>query len=195
MTPILFALLSALPGDPTLDLPTSLSLAEPDPQAGRAAEGPSNRVEINVFLGAVVFDGDFDSDPFASGGVMLRIPTPFLPSGRFPLFGEAFVSKMERDVDPLLDDNEGVFFGGGLGLDFQLYRSPDWFLLAQGGGVYISFGDIIETDDGFGGLLGLMAGFHPLRRDTRYAITINPQWTFDGDNWLLFIHAGLNIRF
>ncbi len=210
MTPFVVLLLASAPppsAPDALELPTEMSLSEtaagpredalfpfPDPQVRRAPVS-SNRVEMNLFLGAVVFDGDFESDPFASGGLMLRVPTPFLPTGRFALFGEFFVSKMERDLDPFFEDTEGVVLGGALGLDFSLYRSEEWFLLAQAGGVYITFGDIVETDDGFGVLVGAMAGLHPIRRDTRYALTINPQWAFDGDNWLLLIHAGLTLRF
>lgn len=169
----------------------ALPLALSEPQAAR----PSQRLEASVFAGGVVFEGDFESDPFASGGAMLRLPTPWLFSSRLGLFAEFLVSKMERDLEPPRENMDGVFYGAAFGADFALYRSTTWYLLAQAGTIYLTYGDITGVDDGWGGVGGLVLGLHWIKRDPRYAITINPQWAFDGDDWLLFLHAGLSMRF
>ncbi len=197
---ILLALAGADGADSPLPDRMSLAEAEVDPELPevlplladpQVAPVWSSRLEVNVFAGGVVFEGDFESDPFASGGLMLRLPL----FGRVGLFAEGLASKMDRDLEPPRQNMDGMFYGAAFGFDFSLVRNQSWYLMAQGGTIYLTFGDITGVDDGWGGVAGLVAGFHWIKRDPRYAITINPQWAYDGEDWLLFVHLGLNYRF
>ena len=70
-----------------------------------------------------------------------------------------------------------------------------WFLTAQAGTLYATFGDIPGLVDGWGGMAGVMAGLHWVKRETRFAITLNPQWATTGTDWMLFVNVGFHIRF
>ena len=214
----LLASLSAGPGD-TGDPALPRSLADdlaPDDEESRAfiegrsdfagalqsgiqrSSGPSKplfgRVEADVFVGAAMFDPTFKAGADWCVGVLGRVPTPWFPTGNFGIFAEGMVSHISRDA-PGIPNTSGMFYGFGGGVDYTIVRQETWWLAAQAGGTYLLFNNISEARDGFGALVGVIAGFQFIRRDTRYAITVNPQFTWDGTDWILFANVGFLMRF
>ena len=209
MLTIAAALLLAVQSlDETLDLPRSLAedlspAAEDsvftelsDPQA-RAARPPLfGRPEINFFGGAVMYSSGFESKSTVSGGggVLLRSPTAWLPTGKFGVWGEFEFTHLSRDLTPPRDNMSGNVYAFAVGADYTFLRTDVWFIMAQAGTVYVAYGDIVGVKDGWGGLAGAVLGFYWVKRDTRFAITINPQFATTGSDWILLVNVGAQFR-
>ena len=178
--------------DGGIDLATALQSGVQRPS------GPTRplfgRVEGDLFAGAVMFDSTFEAGIDGCGGVLLRVPTPWFPTGNFGIFAEGLVAHISRDA-PGVSNTSGMFYGFGGGVDYTILRQENWWLMAQAGGTYLMFNKISEAQDGFGALVGVMAGIHLMRRETRYSFTLNPQFAWDGNDWILFANVGFLMRF
>lgn len=178
------------------DSAVRLPLVLGDPQVPRAAaRGFFGRVEGNAFLGVAIPGSNFEAGATWTAGVLGRLPAPGLPTGRFGIFGQGLISYLDRDLPSFYSDLSGSFYTFTVGLDFKLFQDETWWLLAQAGGVYAYFGGIAGLENGFGGELGLQAGIHFIRRNTQTSITLNPQFIYDGKDWILFANVGLHLQF
>jgi hypothetical protein len=108
---------------------------------------------------------------------------------------EVIGAGLERDLDPPRENMKGTVLSFAAGADYTLVRGRTTLLMAQVGAIYATFGDVVAVDDGPGLLVGLVGGLHWFRQDTKIWITYNPQFAFDGDDWMLFHHLGVVIGF
>jgi hypothetical protein len=67
--------------------------------------------------------------------------------------------------------------------------------MAQAGTIYVAYDHIVGVKDGLGGIGGAVLGVHWVKRDTRFAITLNPQWATTGSDWIFLFNLGAEFRF
>lgn len=170
--------------------------ADPEPQRfRRPGFFDWEHFEGSAFLGAVHFSGDFEADPSWSAGLLLRVPVPGLPLDHWGIFVEGIASHLDRDLPVIFDNHEDFFYAGVIGADFTFVQEREWFLAAQGGLLYVGYGDIENTEDGAGGLAGLVFGIVLVTSYQTVSLTYNPQFTWDTEDWMMFHHIGIRIDF
>lgn len=195
--------LEAEPDCALIDSGPSLAAVEPQGTRPAGQKSPAatkpfvdfTRIEFMPFIGGVHFSGEFEADPSFSAGLHVRVPMPGILNGNFGAFTEFLFSTLERDLDPPHDDNEDNFYCFALGADYTFVRNTTWLVAAQLGAVYVTYGDIVAVDDGVGLLAGVVAGVHLFGPKTNVWITYNPQFAWDGDDWMLFHHLGVLFSF
>ncbi|HEX7902094.1 MAG TPA: hypothetical protein VF950_30320 [Planctomycetota bacterium] len=157
------------------------------------------RLEVDLLAGAMVYSGDFESDPQALGLVYLRAPLPWL--SRYVLgfecdvlgaFAQAGAGSIDRDLEPLPDQPDGTVGLAAVGMEASLVPEDAWRLRIQGGLDYVHFGDVDGVDSGAGLLLGINAG---AALSDRVWISLLPQAHFGGEDAIFTLSAGLSIRF
>lgn len=203
---VLGALLST-PDDE--QLPTSLgeelvAVEPPAPQEGRIPQPRKpeierpffdfERSEINPFVGIAMFSGNFDADPDYVVGLHYRVPLPQI--GEFGGWVQALFAHVDRDLDPFLyDSTNGNFMGFGAGMDYDLLTWGRLLLRPQAGLMHLGYDNVDGAEDGFGVLLGAVFNLTWVNVRQRVGITYNPQWLFDGEDWVFFHNIGLSIGF
>jgi len=183
---------------------------EPAPRDGPAApQEPGepgevfidlDRIELDLWGGAVFFSSDFEADPSFVAGISLRAPLPWLcrevlelPEDDFGLFVSVRFSSVERDITPPLEDDSGPVVLADIGLDYTFARGEDWRLLGQVGLQSGYFGGVTDLEDGFAALIGLRAG---AKVEEGIWVTVAPQICFgDSGDFILLLQAGVLIEF
>lgn len=154
-------------------------------------------LEGGVWAGLLGFSSDYDSDPKAAAGVLVRAPSPLL-SGLFGMrrddlgiYLQAGAGSLDRDVlTP--DDTRGAVLLGTLGVDYTVVRNKSWLLLAQGGLQYVGITDVASAEDGFGFVVGGLGGF---ALADRLWITVDPQIILGAGDYLYLVSLGLHFSF
>ncbi len=170
---------------------------DPLPRGKSARRSPFlnlERTEFQPFVGAIAFSSEFEADPTLSAGLLLRVPTSLF-DGRIGLWGEAAVSRIERDLPFYQPDKEGNFFLFGGGFDYEVAHGDVFFLRAQVGALYSYFNDVNQVENGFGAVAGLSFGWHWIRFTRNVYMTLNPQLAFDGEDWMLLLNVGMGFDF
>lgn len=117
-----------------------------------AQESPSEKYvdfgscELLALAGIADYSSDFEADAEMAGALLIRAPSPWL-SGLLGLketigvWAEAGTTRIDRDLDPRLDDLEGAPMFFGAGLDYDLALKDSWVIRPQvnfsGGGDWI----------------------------------------------------------
>ncbi|HYE98282.1 MAG TPA: Ig-like domain-containing protein, partial [Planctomycetota bacterium] len=157
------------------------------------------RLEGGVRVGVVGFSHDFESDPQAAGGILLRAPSPWvsqdlvgLDADDIGFYLDVTISRIDRDLD-FLDENDGTLVFVGAGTDITLVRDETWHAAFQAGLQYGWFGDVDETAEGIAVALGLFGG---VQVASSFWITVNPQIAFaDAGDQIYFLHVGAHLAF
>ena len=175
-----------------------LSLAEAGPQGRPPKDRPGfidfSHFEMGGYVGVVAFSSDFEADPSFVAGITARVPVPGIP-GNWGIFAQAFVSYVSRDLPFYYDNKSGTWYGAEVGGDFTFIRDEVWYLRAQAGILYANWNGVNALDDGVGLLLGVQIGFYWIRHNQNAVVTINPQFSYDGSNWLGFFTIGFSYDF
>lgn len=157
------------------------------------------KFEAGLWAGIVGSSGDFESDPQFGAGLMLRAPLPWLSryvldmeTDDLGLFISAAFTSLDRELDPEPENPDGSVVMLAIGLDYTFIRSDGWLLMAQAGLQYLSFGDIFETENGFGFFGGLTAGVEIF---SGFWLTLNPQIWLGGGDYFFALGAGLLVSF
>lgn len=168
------------------------------PQARRG--GPKRpffdfeRSELGAFVGIAQFSSEFEADPGVAGGVFYRLPLPQL--GRAGAWMEGLAAHIERDLNPAFyDPLEGSLLAFAAGVDYGVLDGENVFIRPQLGFAFVSYGDVEGTDDGLGLVAGAVFGAYWVKLRQKVSITYNPQWAYDGEDWILFHNLGINVAF
>lgn len=165
---------------------------------GRTAGGRPlldfEHLEFQPFVAGIAFSSEFDADPTLGAGVLLRLPTSLL-DGRAGLWGQAAVSHIERDLAFYQPDKEGNFFLFGAGADFEIVHSELVFLRPQLGFLYAWYDDVNQLENGLGIVGGLSLGWHWVKFTRTTYMTFNPQFAYDGEDWILLVSIGMGFDF
>lgn len=157
------------------------------------------RLELGYHGGALVFGGDFESDPQVAGLLTFRAPLPWLSRRLLGFecdvlgaFVQAGVGRIDRDLDPAPVTADDTLLFGAVGADLCLVPEGAWLLRFQGGAGYVDFGDVDGVDSGAGLLLGLQAG---AALSEGVWLTAQPQALLASDDQIFLLTLGLSIRF
>jgi hypothetical protein len=174
--------------------------------AALAAQGERPRpivdlewLEVGARVGVAAFSGDFETDPAPSLAFAVRAPMPWLsPSSTpnaewFGLFAQVAMAPVDREVEPELEDPDGLAWFLTAGLDFTVVRDGTWLVMLEAGPQYQTFGGISDLDDGFAFLAGARGGLDLARG---LSLTLGPEVAFGnaGDR-VSFLYLGLMIDF
>jgi hypothetical protein len=154
-----------------------------------------SRFEMGGYAGIVAFSSDFEADPNGVAGITARVPVPGLPLGDWGIFAQLFVSYVSRDLPFYYDDKAGAWIGAEVGGDYTFLKDEIWYLRGQVGILYANWMGVNALDDGIGLLVGMQAGFYWIKHNPNAVVTITPQLSFDGDNWLGFFTVGFSYDF
>ena len=150
--------------------------------------------EMGGFAGIVAFSSDFEADPTWVAGITARVPVPGIP-GNWGIFAEAFISHITRDLPFYYQHRAGSWFGVEIGADYTFVRDDVWYLRAQAGMLYANWNNVNALDNGIGILLGAQIGFYWIKHNPNAVVTITPQFSYDGSNWLGFFTVGFSYDF
>jgi hypothetical protein len=153
-----------------------------------------NRIEPGAFAGFVAYSGSFKTNPSLMVGVSARVPAPIIP-GNWGAFGEIFVSHLNRDLEFFYDNQAGVWYGGAVGGDYTFVEGPIFSMRARAGILYANFNRIRGLDNGVGGLLGLQLSWNWVKHSDRMFVTISPDFSFDGTDFIIMANLGLSFNF
>ncbi|HVE39136.1 MAG TPA: hypothetical protein VNM14_04560 [Planctomycetota bacterium] len=195
------AMLAGPTGDAreSLALPTTLR-EEPRsffPQGRQSQQTPFidfSHFEMGGYAGIAAFSSDFEADPTWVVGVSARVPVPGIP-GNWGIFAQGFISHITRDLPFYYDHRAGSWLGGEVGADYTFVRDDVWYLRAQAGMLYAWWNNVNALDNGIGFLLGVQVGFYWIKHNPNAVVTINPQFSYDGSNWLGFFTVGFSYDF
>lgn len=156
-------------------------------------------LEAGPRLGFAVFSEDYETDPSFSASFLARAPMPWLspssdPEGEyFGLFAEIGFTTVDRDIEPDLDEPDGVVLFVTVGVDYTVVRNETWLLLAQAGAGYIHYGGVTDLNDGIAPVVALTAG---VNLSTGFTVTYSPEILFGNAGDTIFLNSvGLMIDF
>jgi len=192
------------PADDALEssvLPTTLDLWSSEefllPQGRQSQQTPFidfSHFEMGGFAGIADFSSDFEAKATWVVGLSARVPVPGIP-GNWGIFAEGFVSYIKRDLPFYYNNRAGTWFGGEVGGDFTFVRDEIWYLRAQAGILYAYWNNVNALDNGIGVLVGVEVGFYWIKHNQNAVVTINPQFTYDGKNWIGLFTIGFSYDF
>jgi hypothetical protein len=180
----------------SLDLPTMMSLAV-EPQGRQSQQTPFidfSHFEMGGYAGVVAFSSDFDANPTWVAGLTARVPVPGIP-GNWGIFVQGFVSHITRDLPFYYQHRAGTWVGGEVGADYTFLKDDVWYLRAQAGALYAWWNNVNALDNGLGILVGVQVGFYWIKHNQSSVVTITPQFTYDGSNWIGFFTVGFSYDF
>ena len=180
----------------SMELPTTLGLWA-EPQGRQSHENPFidfSHFEIGGFAGFTAFSSAFKANPSWAVGVSARVPVPGIP-GNWGIFAEAFVAYINRDLPFYYNNRSGTWIGAEVGGDYTFIRDNIWYLRAQAGILYAYWNKINALDNGVGGLAGIQAGFYWIKHNQNAVVTITPQLSYDGKNWIGIFTLGFSYDF
>jgi len=151
--------------------------------------------EMGGYVGIVGFSSDFEADPAMVAGITARVPVPGIPLGDWGVFAQLFISYISRDLPFYYTDTSGNWIGAELGGDYTFVKDEIWYLRGQAGILYANWNDINALDNGVGILVGIQAGFYWIKHNRNAVVTITPQLTYDGSNWMGFFTVGFSYDF
>lgn len=156
-------------------------------------------LEIGARAGFAVFSEDFETDPAPSLALSARAPMPWLSPASAPdaewfgLFAEVALAPVAREVEPGLEDPDGLAWFLTAGLDFTVVRDGTWLLMLQAGPQYQAYGGISDLDDGFAAQVGARAGLDLSRG---LSLSFSPELAFGrGGDRVAFLYLGLLLDF
>lgn len=153
-----------------------------------------SKFEMGGYLGIVAYSGDFEADPNYVVGITARLPVSGLP-GEWGVWGSLHLSYIRRDLPFFYRNTHGTWIGFSVGGDFTLLKNDIWYLRPQLGVMYAHWYDIQALDSGMGVLAGLQFGFFWIKGYKKAVVTLTPQLSFDGDNWIGFASVGFSVDF
>jgi hypothetical protein len=174
------------------------TLAEFEPQGRLSEKEPFidfKHFEMGAYGGVVVFSNDFEADPALVGGLTARVPVPGIPLGSWGIFAQAFVSYVSRDLPFYYNDKSGVWYGLEVGGDYTFVRNETYYFRGQAGILYAYWNGVNALDNGVGLLLGAQLGFYWIKHNQNAVVTITPQFTYDGSNWMAIFSIGFSVDF
>lgn len=200
---------------PVPDLPTSLgawSNSESDvdldegplpalsffPQSRRGSSPPLfdfDRFQFGVMGGIVDYSAHFKSGAQYVFGVEAHLPMPALPFNHWGLFGEAFISYINRNLPFFYTDKAKNWFGVGVGGDYTFSLGEVAFFRPQAGILYAYWNNTSGVQNGIGGLLGAQFGFYWIKHNDRAVLNITPQFTYNGTDYMFLLTIGLDVIF
>jgi hypothetical protein len=182
----------------SVELPTQLNLWSAEPQGRQSHQTPFidfSHFEMGVFAGVAAYSTDFKANPSFLAGISARVPVPGIPLGDWGIFAEGFVSYISRDLPFYYNNRSGTWFGGEAGGDYTFIRDSVWYLRAQVGILYAYWNKVNALDNGVGILGGVEVGFYWIKHNNQAVVTINPQISYDGSNWIGIVTIGLSYDF
>ena len=165
----------------------------------KARQEPSffdfSRFELGVFFGGAAFSSDFEADPSYVAGLMARVPVPGLPLGDWGIWGSLMISYISRDLPFYYQDKSGNWYGASVGGDYTFWRDRIFHVRGQLGIMYAHWNDIQALDNGIGILAGVEFGFYWIKNYDKAVFGINPQLSYDGDNYIMMLQLGFHVDF
>jgi hypothetical protein len=171
------------------------------PQPGDGKHGRPlfdlDHMEGGIWGGVVHFSSAFESEaPEVCGTLSLRLPMPLIPlQDRWGVFVQWTYSEIDRDLPYYYDHQYDQWWMLGGGADFLLLRNNLLLIRFQAGACWAQFGDIDGLESGPGILAGGYLGFHWVRGDYRFTFGYQPQFAFDGDDYMIFNQVGFQFDF
>jgi hypothetical protein len=205
----------ALPADSPLEteapLPTRLGAWDVDemelrdahlidflPQGRLSQKGPFidfSKFEMGGYAGVVDYSSDFLADASFVAGISARVPVPGLPLGDWGVWAQLHLSYIRRDIPFYYKNASGEWLGVSVGGDYTFVRDEIWYLRAQLGVMYAHWMDVQALDNGMGVLAGLQFGFFWIKGYNKATVTLTPQLSYDGDNYVGFFTVGFSVDF
>jgi hypothetical protein len=175
-----------------------LSLSEFLPQGRQSQHGPPfvdfSHFEMGAFAGVADFSSDFKASATWVVGLSARVPVPGIP-GNWGIFAEGFVSYINRNLPFYYKNKAGTWIGAEVGGDYTFIRDEIWYLRAQAGILYAWWDNVNALDNGFGALGGIQVGFYWIKHNQNAVVTITPQFSYDGKNWIGIFTIGFSYDF
>jgi hypothetical protein len=174
-----------------------ISLAE-FPQGRLSGKAPFidfGHFEMGGFAGAVDYSSKFKAQANFVIGVTARVPVPGLPLGEWGIWGEGFVSYINRSLPFYYGNRAGTWYGGALGGDYTFARQESWYLRGELGAMYAYWNGINSLDNGIGILAGAQFGLYWIKGNPQSVLTLTPQLSYDGKSWIGFITVGFSYTF
>jgi hypothetical protein len=178
------------------ELPTTLSLWA-EPQGRQSHQTPFidfGNFEAGGFAGVTAYSSDFKANPSWAVGLSARVPVPGIP-GNWGIFAEGFLAYINRDLPFYYNNRSGTWYGAEVGGDYTFIRDQIWYLRAQAGILYAYWNHINSLDNGIGGLVGVQVGFYWIKHNQNAVVTITPQLSYDGTNWIGVFTIGFSYDF
>jgi hypothetical protein len=161
------------------------------PQGRMTSKPPfidTSKWEIGGFAGAVVYSSNFEAKTSYILGLNTRVPVPGL--GGLGLFGQVFLSYIDRDLPFFYNKQSGTWYGLGLGADYTLWRGTLGYVRPQVGVMYAYWGGVNSLDNGLGIMVGVQVGLFWIKNNDKTSVTFTPQFQFDGTDHLIFLPIG-----
>ena len=176
---------------------SSLSLAAL-PQGRLAAKKPFidfDGLELGGYVGMVKYSSDFLAGVSYILAVTSRVPVPGIALGEWGLWAELFMGSVDRNLPFYYVNQAKTWFGGSLGADFMVVKGEVAFIRLQAGAMYAYWNKTDGLANGIGVMGGVQLGFHWIRGNDKSSITFNPQMSYNGKSYILFIPVGFSIDF
>lgn len=175
-----------------LRYPMSISLAE-FPQ-GRLSQKPPfidfGKFELGGGVGAVDYSSKFKANASYTVDITGRVPAPGIPLGEWGFWAEVGVSYINRKLAFYYNNQHSNWYEISAGADYTFVRDNLWYLRGELGVLYAYWNGVNALDNGIGAVAGLQAGFYWIKNYTKSAITLTPQISYDGKNWIGFFTIG-----
>jgi hypothetical protein len=168
------------------------------PQGRRSTQPPFidfSHLEAGGFVGLVDYSSKFKANASYVAGANVRVPVPGLPLGEWGIWGEAFLSYVNRNLPFYYNNKAGTWFGAALGGDYTIARGDVMYLRAELGAMYAYWNGVNSLDNGIGALAGVQAGFYWIKNYRQAVLTVTPQLSYDGKSWIAFVTVGVQIDF
>jgi hypothetical protein len=162
---------------------------------GKPAFFDFKRFEMGGYIGIVDYSGDFEADPSYVLGISARVPVTGLPLGEWGIWAQLHLSYIRRDIPFYYKNSHGNWLGLSVGGDYTFYSTKIWYIRAQLGVMYAHWNDIQALDNGMGVLAGLQFGFFWIKNYDKAIVTITPQLSYDGENFVAFMTFGFSVDF
>lgn len=202
--------LAAAQGDSLLHDDLFFGIKLPDLLAGEFGSGESprlqearprvrklidwSRAEIGVLGGPVGYSEDFqDENHGGGGGGIFHVPTGLIRSVEIGGFIEVIGTQLSRDIEFFREHPSGNVQALGGGVDVTLRLSPEVYIRGQVGGMHVLFHGIDGAKDGPGLLSGFVLGVRAGKAPAPVWLILNPQFLWDGDDWIFLGMAGIQI--
>jgi len=167
------------------------------PRQARMAGKPPfidfSKWEIGAFAGAVAYSADFEAKVSYVIGATTRVPVTGL--GALGLYAEAFVSYIDRDLPFYYNHRAGTWFGGGLGLDYTIWKGQLGYIRPQVGVMYAYWNGVNSLDNGLGLTVGVQVGLYWVRNSDKTSLTFMPQFHMTKGDYMIFLPFGFSADF
>lgn len=136
-------------------------------------------LELHAGAGMAIFSKVFHISPSPAFAIAARAPVPLLspsdnPDGDyFGVFSQLDVAMIKRTIKPSVAKPSGAFMGLTVGVDYTIFRTSTWLLLARAGFQYATYGGVTDLKDGIAPVVGLTGGLSISRS---VSVTLSPEY-------------------